>query len=116
MAVIGGILESEGKLRIDIVNYLTDDPNSAPYGIVCDPNQIPPYPERVPGKAYLLYVNPNVKNPKSKDFWFEAIDIPLTPEEEQKKLFESIKSQLDNINKELSGVKADVMSLKGKVK
>ena len=114
MAVIGGILESEGKLRIDIVNYLTDDPNSAPNAIVCDASQIPPYPEHIPGKAHLLYVNPNIKNPISRDFWFEEINIPLTPEEEQKQLLELLKERLENIEKELPVIKADIVSLKNK--
>lgn len=83
MAVIGGILESPNKLRVDIVNYLTDDVNSAPNGIICDAEKIPPFPEHQPGKAHLLYVDPTVENPQTNDFWFEEISIPLTPDEEQ---------------------------------
>lgn len=112
MAVIGGTLESPNKLRVEIVNYLTDDVNSAPNGIVCDANEIPPYPEHVPGKGHILYVDPTIKNPTKDDYWFEEIDIPLTPEEEQVQLLKSLQERLSTVEAELATMKKDITILR----
>lgn len=112
MAVIGGTLESSNKMRVEIVNYLTDDVNSAPNGIVCDANEIPDYPEHVPGKGHILYVDPTITNPTKEDYWFEEIEVPLTPEEEQVQLLKSLQERLSTVEADLVKIKGDVTTLK----
>lgn len=112
MAVIGGALESPNKLRVEIVNYLTDDTNSAPNGIICDEKEIPPYPDYEPGKRQILYVDPTIKNPTRENFWFEEIEVPLTPEEEQVQLLKTLQERLNKVEAGLATVKGDITTLK----
>jgi hypothetical protein len=87
MAVIFGDTREDGKIVVGCVQYQIE---SHPNGTKVD--KVPDYPQPTKGKNdVMLY------DPKTKQFSFEKVDRPLTPDEQMADNFAMLGQKLDQI-------------------
>lgn len=85
-----------------MVGYIHFRPFDSVYGLGKSKEQLEqegmlvdsiPEPEQIEGKQAILYCNP-----QTKEFWYEYVDIPKSPEEMQQEQIEAIKQAIAELS------------------
>lgn len=88
MAVVKGISETKDRLKVMSIGYLTNDTSRG--GYLVKREDIPDYPASKQGINHVMFFNP-----ATQEFWFEAKERELTPEERTLKAVETLMAKLE---------------------